>query len=129
MLDLLKKNIVVIGVIIAAVAGLYLYSSNSGGSATVTSAMEEDSPISHEVLATLGNLRTIKLDDSLFQDPLFLSLSDFGVTIPPAAAGRRNPFAPVGQGGGASKTTVVSTSTSPAPGVTAPTGAGTSTPR
>ena len=53
--------------------------------------------------SAIGNLRTIDLDNSLFKDPLFVSLSDFGVTIPPAAAGRRNPFAPVGQGGGAAQ--------------------------
>jgi hypothetical protein len=102
MLALLKKNMVVIGVIAAAVAALfYFYSSNSGGGATVTSSAQGESPVSQEILATLGNLRTIKLDNSLFQDPLFVSLSDFGVSIPPAAAGRRNPFAPVGQDGGA----------------------------
>lgn len=99
MLALLKKNMVVIGVIVAAVVALYFYSSSSGGGAILTSSMEAESPVSHEILATLGNLRTIRLDDSIFKDPLFMSLSDFGVTIPPAAAGRRNPFAPVGQGG------------------------------
>ena len=30
-------------------------------------------------------------------DPVFASLTDFGVTIPPQNAGRRNPFAPVGK--------------------------------
>lgn len=115
MLALLKKNIVVIGVLVAAAAVLFYFFSSGGSSATVTSVTQEESPVSHEILATLGNLRTIKLDNSLFQDPLFLSLSDFGVSIPPAAAGRRNPFAPVGQdGGGAARTTVVSTTTPPA---------------
>ncbi len=98
MLALLKKNMVVIGVIVAAVAVLYYFYSSSGGGATLTSSAEVESPVSQEILATLGNLRTIKLDNSIFAEPLFLSLSDFGVTIPPAAAGRRNPFAPVGQG-------------------------------
>lgn len=111
MLALLKKNMVVIGVLVAAVAALfYFYSSGSGG-ATLTSSDEAGSPVSNEILATLGNLRTIKLDNSLFADPLFVSLSDFGVTIPPAAAGRRNPFAPVGQGGGAGATTQTGTTT------------------
>lgn len=113
MLALLKKNIVVIGVLVSAAAVLFYFFSSGGSSATVT-VTQEESPVSHEILATLGNLRTIKLDNSLFQDPLFLSLSDFGVSIPPAAAGRRNPFAPVGQDGGASRTTVVSTTTPPA---------------
>ncbi len=100
MLAQLRKNIVVIGVIIAAVAALYYFYSSNDGAATLTSSADVQSPVSTEILATLGNLRTIKLDDSIFKDPLFTSLSDFGVTIPPAAAGRRNPFAPVGQSGG-----------------------------
>lgn len=57
----------------------------------------EASPISEELLVTLSNLHVIRLDDSIFSDPIFLSLSDFGVTIPPEQVGRRNPFAPVGQ--------------------------------
>lgn len=105
MLALLKKNMVVIGVIVAAIAVLYYFYSSSGGGATLTSSAEVESPVSMEILATLGNLRTIKLDNSIFNDPLFVSLSDFGVTIPPAAAGRRNPFAPVGQNGAAATTT------------------------
>jgi hypothetical protein len=119
MLALLKKNMVVVGIIIAALAVLYYFYSSSGGGATLTSSAQDESPVSQEILATLGNLRTIKLDNSLFQDTLFLSLSDFGVTIPPAAAGRRNPFAPVGQNGpAATKTAPAATTTT----TTAPTG-------
>ena len=128
MLALLKKNMVVIGVIVAAVAALfYFYSSGSGGGATVTSSAQGQSPVSQEILATLGNLRTIKLDNSLFQDPLFVSLSDFGVSIPPAAAGRRNPFAPVGQNGAAAaktKTTAATTTAAGAGAVAVPPPAG-----
>lgn len=116
---------VVIGVLLTAVAVLfYFYSSGSEG-ATLTSSEEVISPVSNEILATLGNLRSIKLDNTLFQDPLFLSLSDFGVTIPPAAAGRRNPFAPVGQGGGPTS----GAGASPAPtGTSTPASTGTTTP-
>lgn len=100
MLNLLKKNMVVIGVIAAVLALLYyFYSSGSSSPLLTNAATAGTSPVSQEILATLGNLRTIKLDNSIFSDPLFKSLSDFGVTIPPAAAGRRNPFAPVGVGG------------------------------
>lgn len=83
----------------------------------MTNSQETTSPVSQEILATLGNLRTIKLDNSIFSDPLFISLSDFGVNIPPAAAGRRNPFAPVGQNGPTptqGTTTAPTASTTPA---------------
>ncbi|MDB5225226.1 MAG: hypothetical protein JWL87_178 [Candidatus Adlerbacteria bacterium] len=99
MMALLKKNMVVIGIVVVALGALFYFYS-SGGSAPLLSSDEANgSPVSQEILATLGNLRTIKLDNSVFSDPLFVSLSDFGVTIPPAAAGRRNPFAPVGSSG------------------------------
>ncbi len=96
----IKKNLVAIIIFTVAAALLYYFYSSSGSSTELlTNTSATQSPISQEVLTTLGNLRTIKLDSSIFNDPLFASLSDFGVTIPPAAAGRRNPFAPVGQGG------------------------------
>lgn len=105
MLALLKKNMVVIGVLVAAAAVMYYFATSGGNGATLTSSAEVESPVSNEILATLGNLRTIKLDNSIFKEPLFMSLSDFGVAIPPAAAGRRNPFAPVGQSGAAPAST------------------------
>src|SRR3989338_5103866 len=95
MLALLKKNMVVIGVVVAALAVLYYFYS-TGSSSELLTAESQPSPVSQEILATLGNLRTIRLDNSVFKDPLFLSLSDFGVTIPPAAAGRPHPLSPVG---------------------------------
>ncbi|HEV7449021.1 MAG TPA: hypothetical protein VGP13_00570 [Candidatus Paceibacterota bacterium] len=110
MMALLKKNMVVIGVIVVALAALYYFYS-SGDSGALLSTDQNTSPVSQEILTTLGSLRVIKLDSSVFEDPLFLSLSDFGVSIPPAAAGRRNPFAPVGTGGastGAAASTTVS---------------------
>lgn len=111
MLALLKKNLVIIGIIAVAIGVLYYFYSSNDSGALLTSSEQEEGPVSQEILATLNNLRTIELDDSIFQDPLFLSLSDFGVTIPPVPAGRRNPFAPVGAG---NAPTTQATSTAPA---------------
>jgi hypothetical protein len=57
-------------------------------------AQDDTSRISRDLIVTLSNLNTIRLDDSIFTDPVFLSLSDFGVQIPLQPVGRRNPFAP-----------------------------------
>lgn len=113
MLALFKKNLVLIGIIVAAAVALYYFASSGGGGAILTSSTDVQSPVSNEILATLGNLRTIKLDNSIFKEPLFMSLSDFGVAIPPAAAGRRNPFAPVGASGPVSSGTTTGTTTQP----------------
>lgn len=96
-MDIIKNKLLMGALAAVAVVGLgyYLWSS-SASSPLLSSGGEGTSPISQEILVTLGQLRTIRLDPGVFTDPTFVSLSDFGVTIPPQNAGRRNPFAPVG---------------------------------
>ena len=98
MKEFLNKNKMLIGgvVLVGLVAWVY-FTFFSGKEGPLLSGTREASPISEELLVTLGNLHIIRLDDALFSDPVFLSLSDFGVVIPPEQVGRRNPFAPVGQ--------------------------------
>ncbi|MDE2071275.1 MAG: hypothetical protein KGI70_00890 [Patescibacteria group bacterium] len=67
-----------------------------GPSTPALSTVDTSSPVSSDLLAVLGSLHTIQLDQTIFTNPVFVSLSDFGVTIPPENVGRRNPFAPVG---------------------------------
>lgn len=75
---------------------------------------------SNNLIVVLSGLRTITLDGSLFKDPTFLSLQDFGVPLQEEQIGRYNPFLPIGTD------TEVSTSgetsqASPSQGVTKPT--------
>lgn len=99
-MDILKNKKLMGALVAVLVLGLgyYLWSSTSS-SPLLSSAGQGTSPISQEILTTLGQLHTIRLDPAIFTDPVFVSLTDFGVTIPPQTAGRRNPFAPVGAGG------------------------------
>lgn len=74
-----------------------LQSSNTalGGVASPLDAGE--SAVSDKFLALLLNMRTIKLDQSIFSDSTFTSLRDFSTTINPETnPGRVNPFAPIG---------------------------------
>ena len=84
---------------ILAIAAFWLYLTYFSGSSTSSkdslTASGDDSPLSQDILITLSNLHTIQLDNSIFSDPLFTSLTDYGVAIPPQNAGRRNPFAPL----------------------------------
>lgn len=48
-----------------------------------------------DLVATLLQLRAVKLEGSIFSDPLFQSLRDFGSEIVPEPVGRENPFAPL----------------------------------
>lgn len=99
MLDIFKNKRVLGGVALVAVLflGYYLW-SGAGSDTPLLSDSQGASPLSQELLATLSKLHTIKLDPAVFSDPVFVSLTDFGVTIPPEASGRRNPFAPIGVG-------------------------------
>lgn len=49
-----------------------------------------------ELVATLLALRAVTLSGTIFQDPAFTSLRDFGTTIVAEPVGRPNPFAPLG---------------------------------
>lgn len=96
-MQFLKDNkLMIIGVAGAALLMYAYFAFWSGGSQPLltSSADSESAAVTQELVATLGSLRTIKLDESIFSDPVFISLSDFGVTIPAQPVGRRNPFVP-----------------------------------
>ncbi len=95
----LLQNKFLMGGVVAVVVLVLVYYVWSSSSATplLSDSSATVSPGSEQILQSLGQLHTINLDASIFTDPVFASLSDFGVTIPPEQAGRRNPFAPVGQ--------------------------------
>lgn len=103
MRDFINKNKTLIGGIAALVIVMWVYFTFfSGSNAPLLSEAEPFSPVSQELLVTLSNLRTIRLDETIFEDPVFISLSDFGVTIPLETVGRRNPFAPLSGSAGTS---------------------------
>lgn len=64
----------------------------------LTEATEADS----DIVSTLLELRAVSLSGTIFSDPAFLHLQDFGQGIVPEPVGRPNPFAPLpGQGAAA----------------------------
>ena len=62
-----------------------------------------------DLIALLLELKSIKLDTAILQNPTFLTLQDFSVTLIPEPVGRVNPFAPLGDN--APRNTPVSTTT------------------
>jgi len=99
-MDFLKQNKLPIAAGIILLAGIYAYVTFFAGSSPATlTASGTNATLSQNLLVTLQNLHTIQLDDSIFTDPAFESLTDFGVVIPQQTPGRSNPFAPlVGSG-------------------------------
>ena len=96
-MDILKNKFVAGGIGLVLILTLVYYVWTSSENSAILTTNDGTSPLSQEILLTLGQLHTIRLDPAIFTDPVFASLTDFGVTIPPQNAGRRNPFAPVGR--------------------------------
>lgn len=111
-----KNSIVIIGAVILIWAGYVTFfkkdaTANSNTSLITEAALAGDSPQAQsgrEILTLLLNLKSLKLDASIFSDPSFQSLADFGQSIPVRPHGRGNPFAPIGT---ANTKTSVSTKT------------------
>jgi hypothetical protein len=96
-----------------AVAGVVWYSF-LGGNAEVPLLQTEDltaAGVQSEVVTTLLQLRAVSLSGTIFSDPTFSSLQDFGSAIVPEPVGRANPFAPLGQNAGAQQQQSTSTAT------------------
>jgi len=82
---------------IVAVAG-YFYATRervADQSLTSTRASDQVSSVNGDLLTTLGKLKKLKLDKSIFEDTVWQSLRDFGQTLSPEPKGRSNPFAPL----------------------------------
>jgi hypothetical protein len=106
-MDFLKQNKMAIVVGVVLLAGLFVYMNYFTKPSQDTLTTTTDTTLSQDLLVTLQNLHTIKLDNSIFSNAAFQSLTDFGVTIPAEEVGRRNPFAPLQtSGGGGSSITV-----------------------
>ncbi len=53
------------------------------------------SPVERSLVDTLLQLRAVSLSGTIFSDPAFMSLQDFGTQVIPEPVGRANPFAPI----------------------------------
>lgn len=98
----IKGTIVVIVIAAILIGGWYFYengTSSSAGSANLTaSSPSGSSPIvGADVLSILQSVSSIKIDTSFFSSPVYQSLVDYSIQVPPQPVGRPDPFAPVGQ--------------------------------
>lgn len=95
-MDFLNKNKMAIGGGVVLLLAVYIYFAYfSAPSLPPLSSNDTNIALSQNLLVTLQSLHTIKLDNSIFSDPAFQSLNDFGVAIPSENVGRRNPFEPL----------------------------------
>jgi hypothetical protein len=84
--------------------------SSSGNAVLPTTTQNATSTISQDFLAVLLSVKNIKIDDSIFSDPAFLSLNDSTIElVSDGTEGRQNPFAPLGSDASAIPAPVIST--------------------
>src|SRR3989338_3896274 len=98
-----KRVLIASGIIVILLAGAFFYwlSGRSSGEAppiTELPASTLDTTLGRDLLVALAKLKSTALDTSIFDDPVFMSLKDFGVEIASQPVGRRNPFAEFGDG-------------------------------
>ena len=75
----------------------YQYLATADDSQLISIKDEDNiSEVGRSTLETLLKLRSLSLDDSLFEDKVFKSLIDFSVELQEQPMGRNNPFAPIG---------------------------------
>jgi hypothetical protein len=99
----IKKHLLIFGLIIALIVGGVLYGMSGGGASqeplltteTVDSGSPSTDTADRELVESLLTLRAISLSGTIFSDPAFKVLQDFGTTIIPEPVGRTNPFAPL----------------------------------
>ncbi len=99
MIEQLKKNKILL-IVFFIVTILFLWTMIGGSSnkpaPILESATAGANPVmDQDIINLLVDMRSIKLDGSLFKSPGFLLLRDFGRDIVAEPIGRTNPFAPI----------------------------------
>lgn len=92
-----KQTVIDIAIVLAlplvVFLGYYFWNSNDNNALlSIVAPPPESQEYGSKAKTALVTLRSITMDDSLFNDPLYLSLKEFHVDVPEAVLGRANPF-------------------------------------
>ncbi len=93
------KNVIIFAVGVAALYAGYSYFFGGAVQTTLqTTSIVEGAGGNIELVSLLQKIESITIDDAVFSDPVFRSLTDFAQTISIEPAGRIDPFAPIAGG-------------------------------
>jgi hypothetical protein len=97
-----SNGITVVVITLILVGGGYWYfTSQSGNQPPLTSSTAgADNPAQSQFQALVSELSPISFNTDIFSDPRFTALVDLKTPIAPEAAGRIDPFAPIGGASG-----------------------------
>jgi hypothetical protein len=82
-------------IVVAVLYGGYTLFFASSSAPVVSVTTTPGAGPDQDLVALLFQLRGIRLDNSVFADPVFKSLQDFGKDLVQEPVGRQNPFAPL----------------------------------
>lgn len=92
-------KLIVLLIVVALGVGWWFLADAGGSSSTgttiTTQSTEGQSAGDQALVATLLQLRAVKLDGGILSDPVYKSLQDYSTAIIPEPVGRENPFAPL----------------------------------
>ena len=98
----LINNIVMLVLVAGLGVAVYLFffadktsnstSLTSSGGAEAGNLTSPDTASNREFIASLNNLKAIKLETAIFSNPEYLDFKDFSLPLDPEPAGRPNPF-------------------------------------
>lgn len=91
MANIIQNLLIVIGLIVVAGLGYYLFVMDDGvGEASV--GFDDISITSAQMLRQLSQIQTITIDTDIFSDGRFQSLRSFEPPVVPVSVGNTNPF-------------------------------------
>ena len=97
MIALFKSKTVLLvlaGIILAGVIW-YSFLRDKGAPLLKTEDLTKRTAVDSDIVSVLLQLRAVSLSGTIFSDPSFISLQDFGSQIVLEPVGRTNPFAPL----------------------------------
>lgn len=95
-----KQIIIILIIIVISFIGYKMYFVSSEPAGTALTAEKSVTPGSADgqvILALLGRLENVKLDESIFSNEVFNRLVNFERPIESQTIGRPNPFLPIGR--------------------------------
>ena len=96
MFNILLQHKILAGIaLIVILGGVWYGLSSSSVPAPILQTDRAVADADQGLVATLLTLRAVTLSGTIFSDPVFMSLQDFGKDIVSEPVGRPNPFAPL----------------------------------
>lgn len=87
-----QNLLIILGIVLIAGVGFYMYTLNQDATLSVASVNTQAAAESAVFVKRLETLKTVNFSDTLFSDPAFVSLIDYSEPINPTAIGKTNPF-------------------------------------